>query len=88
MKIREGFVVREIQDAIIAVPTGDLVKEFHSVINLNKKAEFLWNLLENEITFDDLVVKLIENYNVDIEKAKSDAEKFVNQLKNYKIIEE
>ena len=49
MRIRDGFVVREIMGSIMAVPTGVMVEKY-SIINLNETGRFIWELLEKEMT--------------------------------------
>ena len=88
MKIKDGFVLREIADTIVAVPTGELVNEFQGMINLTNSAKFVWELLQKDTTIDEIADKLSKKYNIDINKAKEDAEKFINNLKESNLIEE
>ena len=88
MKIKDGFVLREIADTIVAVPTGELVNEFQGMINLTNSAKFVWELLQEYTTIDEIADKLSKKYNIDINKAKEDAEKFINNLKESNLIEE
>lgn len=88
MKIREGFVVRRIADSIVAVPTGDLMKKFKRMIYLNETSEFIWQLLEKNRTLDEIAEKLVEKYDIDEEKAKMDAEKLIQTLRENDLLEE
>lgn len=88
MKIREGFVLREIADSIVVVPTGELVKELHLMIELNKVGKFIWELLKEDISIEEIANKLVEEYGIDKEKAIQNAENFTQKLKQAKIIEE
>ena len=88
MKIKEGFVTREIADTIVAVPTGELVNEFQGMIKLTNSSKFVWDLLQEDITIEEISDKLSKKYNIDINRAKSDVEKFVNSLKASNLIEE
>lgn len=88
MKIKDGFVLREIADTIVAVPTGELVNEFQGMINLTNSAKFVWELLQEDTNIDEIADKLSKKYNIDINKAKEDAEKFINNLKESNLIEE
>ena len=45
MKLKSGFILREIAGSSIIVPVGERVKEFNGVINLNDTGVFLWNIL-------------------------------------------
>lgn len=88
MKIRDGFVVRKIADTIVAVPTGDLINDINKIINLNSTGKFMWELLENDISKEELIEKVVEKYKIDEEIAKRDVEKFLNNLREEKILEE
>lgn len=88
MKIREGFVVREIKDAIVAVPTGDIVREFGGIINLNQTGKFMWEVLEEDRTVEEVAERLVEKYHVDKERAMRSAEKFIQQLREANVIME
>lgn len=88
MRIREGFVVREIKDAIVAVPTGDIVREFGGIVNLNATGKFMWEVLEEDRTVEEVAERLMEKYHIDKEKAMRSAEKFIEQLREAKVIVE
>ena len=88
MKIKEGFVTRKIADTIVAVPTGELVNEFQGMIKLTDLAKFLWDLLQEDITIDNLANAFAQKYELDIKEAKTEVEKFVNKLKSIHVVEE
>lgn len=88
MKIKEGFITREIADTIVAVPTGELVNEFQGMIRLTDSSKFVWDLLQEDITIEEIADKLSKKYNIDINTAKSDVEKFINSLRTSKLIDE
>lgn len=88
MKIKEGFVTREIADTIVAVPTGELVNEFQGMIKLTNSSKFVWDLLQEDRSIEEIADKLAKKYNISIDKATEDIEKFVNNLKASNLIEE
>ena len=88
MKIKEGFVTRKIADTIVAVPTGKLVNEFQGMIKLTDSAKFVWDLLQQDTTMDEIVNQYVKKYNIDTNKARTDIEKFITHLKSANIIEE
>lgn len=88
MKIKEGFVTREIADTIVAVPTGKLVNEFQGIIKLTQSAKFIWDLLQEDTTIEKLIDALVQKYELERDTAKADVERFVNNLKSANIIEE
>lgn len=88
MKIKEGFITRKIADTIVAVPTGKLVNEFQGMIRLSNSSKFVWDLFQEHTTVDEVAEKLSKEYDIDINRAKADIEKFINNLKDSNIIEE
>lgn len=80
MKIKDGFVLREVAGDTVVLPSGDL--EINAMITLNESAAFLWKQMQEETTVDDLVKAVVENYpEVDAQTAKLAVEGFVAQLK-------
>lgn len=80
MKIKEGFILREVAGAYIVVAVGEGVKTFNCVINLNETGAFLWNALQKDITEEQLVKALLDEYEVSEEVAKRDVGAFVKKL--------
>lgn len=88
MKIKEGFVLRKVADSIVVVPTTDLMKEFNAIIHLNEAGKFIWELLEKQdLSLQEIAEKLREEYKIEEDRAKMDAEKFVAQLKSANLLE-
>ena len=88
MKIKENFMLRKVADCYVVVPVGAAVAQFNGMINLNEAGAFLWQLLENETTIDDVVAAMLGQYEVDEATAKNDVEKFVAQLREASLLEE
>ena len=87
MKIKEGFLLRNVAGNYVIVPVGDDAVEFNGIVTLNESGKFLWDLLENEITKEELLRKFMEEYNVPEETAKADIKDFMQTLLNSGIVE-
>ena len=81
MKIREGFILREVAGVFAAVPVEGESRQFHGMIQLNETGAFLWRNLEKECTQEQLVKALMEEYDVEEKQAKKDAEKAAKEAK-------
>ena len=81
MKIDRNFVLREIAGEYIIIPTGKTALEFNGLITINEIGMELWKMLQNEVTFDDLLNGIMEEYDVDEEVAKEDIQDFLEKLK-------
>lgn len=80
MKIDRNFVLREIAGEYIIIPTGKTALEFNGLITVNEIGMELWKILQNEVTFDDLLKGIMEEYDVDEEVAKEDIQDFLDKL--------
>ena len=88
MKIKDGFVKRNIAGSNIVVPVGDNTKTFNAMITLNETGSFFWDCLKKDITLDKLVELICDEYEVDAERARADAEKFVEMLRENNLLVE
>ena len=86
MKIREGFILREIAGKKIVVAVGSAVKHFQGVINLNGTGAFLWELLQNQVEKEQLISALLGEYDIDKETAEADVEAFISTLKQANLL--
>ena len=80
MKIKDGFILREVAGNYIVVAVGDAVKNFNGIINLNETGAFLWKRLEEGATEEQLKESLLNEYEVDDEIAERDIKAFINKL--------
>lgn len=88
MKIKSGFAKRKIADSNIVVPVGRATNDFNGMITLNESGSFFWDCLTSETTIDEVVNKVISEYDIDKETAKRDVEKFVDMLRENNLVEE
>jgi len=86
MKIKDGFMLRQVADSYIVVAVGDSVKEFNGIINLNETGAFIWGLLQKETSEEQVVNALLKEYDVDDETAKKDVKIFIGKLKEKNLI--
>ena len=88
MKIKNGFVLREIAGQYMAVPVGERVNDLHGMIALNETGAFIWKLLENEKTEEDLAKALTEDYDVSYEDALDAVKEFHQLMIKEQVLEE
>ena len=81
MKIKEGFILRQVADSFIVVAVGKAVKNFKGIININETGALLWSELEKGADEQALVQTLLNEYEgVTEEVAKRDVSAFVAKL--------
>ena len=89
MKIKDGFTLRTMLGENIVVGEGLAQVNFNKLITLNETAAFLWKEVQGK-TFgkEDLVKLLLDNYEVEEERAAADVDKLIDTWIKEGIIEE
>lgn len=88
MKIKEGYMLREVAGSYVVVPLGQAALDFNGMITLNEMGAFLWKKLEQGSTKEALLEAVLEEYEVTQERALAGIESFLNKIKEEKFVEE
>lgn len=86
MKIKEGYLLRQVAGSNIVVPVGDGSIDFSGVITLNEVGAFIWQILENGADKQEIVNKMLEEYDVSREIAEKDVEEYIEKLRGAELI--
>ncbi len=88
MKIKKGFVKREIAGKIVVVPTGKENADKRIIITLNQTANDIWDCIKGEKSISEIANYLVSTYDVEYEKALKSVNDFVLKLKENDFLEE
>lgn len=80
MRIKNGFVLREVAGQNMVIATGEASKDFHGMIKLNNTGKEIWQGLQEGLTEDEIAKGLEEKYQIDGEKAKQDTKEFIGKM--------
>ena len=87
MKIKEDFILRKVADSYVVVPVNNMSLDFNGIINLNETGAFLFRLLQNGAEREELLSKLLDEYEVTPQKAAKDIDLFIEKVKDADILE-
>ena len=87
MKIKSGFILKDVAGSNLIVPIGENLVDFSQMITINETGAFLFSKLLDGAEIDELATSLTEEYDIDFDTAKADAEKFVELLSNEGMLE-
>lgn len=79
MKIKDGFLLRQVASQSVVLPTGGEM-DLNMMITLNDTGAFLWEHLQTETDEDALVAALLGEYDVDADTARRCVRGFVEKL--------
>lgn len=85
MKIKSGYMLREIAGGYFAVPMGD---GNNRMITLNESGKDMWRALEKGADAEELLAVMAELYDADRETLKRDIEKFIKELCDAQLLED
>ncbi len=88
MKIKEGFILRDVADKTFVVAVGELSKTFNGIITLNETGKLIWQLLSTETTEEEIVERLLlECEDAERDIVERDVKAFIEKLKGDQILE-
>lgn len=82
MKLKDGFILREVAGQTVVLPTGEEL-DLNMMITLNETGAFLWKQLETENDEAGLVAALLAEYDVDEATAQNAVAGFVAKLNEH-----
>lgn len=88
MKARDGFVLRNVVDEYILMPTGDNIGQFNGTVLLNSVSAFIWEKLQTPVSKDELLKAVLDEFEVDKATASADLDILLKTLRGYGIIED
>lgn len=87
MKVKSGYLLREIAGTHVIVPIGERVIEFKGMMTPNDTGAFIWSRLASDITYDQLLSAILDEYEVDRMTAKADLDEFLQEACRIGVIE-
>lgn len=87
MKIKEGFVLRNVVDEYIVMPTGSNIAKFEGAVVLNEVSAFIYKLLEHPMSREDLLIAILNEYDVDEATASADLDALLKKLADMGVLE-
>ena len=87
MKIRSNFILKKIAGNYAVVPVRQRAIDFSGIIKLSESGALLWELLEKGAERDELIARMLDEYDVDEATAAADVDKFISRLSEADLLE-
>ncbi len=87
MKIKNGFLLRQVGEQNVVVAVGEESRNFNGIIRLNETGRFLWENLQQDIPEKELVRIMLLEYDIDGATAEADVHNFIETLKEADLLE-
>lgn len=86
MKLKNGFITQDIDNAQIMVGTGDT--QFNGIVRSNATAAYIVNLLKQDTTEQKIVHSMAEKYDAPKDKIAEDVKGILMKLRSIGALEE
>ena len=80
MQLIKDHILRKVGKNIVLVPFSSRETDFDGMIVLNQTGEFICRKLEQDISREELIQNLAEEYDENIETVEKDTDVFLAQL--------
>ena len=87
MKIKEGFILRKVGIQYVVAATGKASEDFNGMMRLNESGAFAFRLLQEGVTEEELVTRIVAEYDVSEEAARADVNRFLARLQEADALE-
>ena len=86
MKIRKELLKREVGGEAFLVPLGKTVYDSNGLFVLTELGAFIWDLLPEAETEEEILRKILSEYEVDEATARADIREFLKKLEDLGIL--
>lgn len=87
MKRKKDFILHNVAGEYLLVPIGSQVMDLNGLVTLNSTAAFVWEMLADERTADEIAGSVAEKFNIDITSAGRDVHAFLNEIHEMGLLE-
>lgn len=87
MRIKQGFVMRDVAGQAVAIATGEASKSFHGMVKLNDTGADIWRGVEEGLAEAAIAERIAAKYEVDPERAREDVDAFIARMREAGLVE-
>lgn len=88
MQVSKDYLLRTIAGETILIPSGAAAQKFNGLVTVNDIGAFIWDVLQTPTDLEGLVERITEEYEVDADTARRDAEEFLSELRRIGALED
>ena len=80
MRIKDGFVLRQVAGQFVVIATGEASRNFHGMIKLNQTGADVWNGIAKGKTIEEIAGDWASDYGIEEAEARQDAEALLRKM--------
>ena len=87
MQIKKEMIFRNIAGDNVLLPGADATLDLNGLFVVTDQRAFIWNSLPDVKDEDEILEKMLDEYEIDEETARKDIAEFLGRLRGFGIIE-
>ena len=88
MKIKDGFVLRDIAGDTVVIATGEVSKIFHGMIKLNSTGKEIWEILSaGDVSEEYVINTMAEKHGAKPEEISDGVKDFIGKIRDAGLFE-
>lgn len=88
MKRKKGYVLQTLGEEYLVLPIERKAGEGMPLLSLNEMESVFWNLLKEETTSEQMIEKVLQEYDVEREILERDVQIFLEKMEHYQMLGE
>jgi hypothetical protein len=88
MRIKDGFVMKDVAGSKVVLPIGERQEEINGIITFNDTGAEIFSMLNGAYTVEEIIEKLVKDYEVSYDVAKTDVMNIIEKMRSQGLIEE
>ena len=88
MRIKQGFVMRDVAGQAVVIATGDASRDFHGMDKLHQTAAVVWHGVEEGLDVKAIAARLVVEYDVEPGRALADVEALLARMREQGFVED
>jgi hypothetical protein len=88
MKRKDDFMLQNVGGQGILVPLGAQVMDTNALITLNPTGRYVWELMAEDCSIDELAAAVAEKFDVELDRARVDVQAFLDEITSMGLVEQ
>jgi hypothetical protein len=88
MKIKSGFVMKDVAGSKVVLPLGERRLDLNGIITFNDVGAEVFNMLDGTNSVEEIVAKIAKDYEVSTEIVEADVNELIEKMKANGLVED
>ena len=88
MKIKDGFIMKDVAGSKVVLPLGERQTEIRGIITFNDIGAEVFNMLDGTNSVEEIIAKILKDYDAPYETVKSVVEKLIEKMRENGLVED